>query len=346
MGSSKKYSAFGTIVSVYILLSCSVVKDSDVTSLDQLNNLKLASIEIIQNLKGSASSSTAPVVDSLYNTPSSTTIDVSGLINGLVVKQTTMAWPAFAKTKMQFRSKITAGILIKNYFYQNGKPRASAVYQNNKLKELYSFYYDKNYNLLNIYSRVFTSITAADTVRDSLVYSPGGYLKQIIRKSATTPSKAGTINFSYTKYSNYSDSTLGTGGNSSLPNPTYGSYQYIYGNCFCPNSNGNSCFGCDAQINSSASHYLIQNLQVSTIVTQLQFEDVKIINAGSCGRLQGSTDFDTYYFHPLMILKGLFARGDILLNIYAIDWWQPGAVITSSSFTTNETVTLNFNYAR
>ncbi|MBS1680582.1 MAG: hypothetical protein JST48_02625 [Bacteroidetes bacterium] len=334
-----------TLGSLLMGLSCSIVKDSDVTSLDQLNQLKLSGIEIVQDLNtASPQTYSVNVTDSLYQTPVSVPIDINNKINGSVVKQTTLEWPVFSKTKMIFRSKISSGgIEIKNYFYTNGRPRSSTVYQNNKLKEWYSFYYDINWKLTNIRSRVYTSIPSADTTiyKDSLIYNSSGYVASLVRKSPTTPSKAGTLNLSYQTYSSNSAPALGG-------NPlSYSGYNYSYSNCNCPNGSSGNCFGANLMANNGSfnARYIISSSQTSTIITQLQFEDIKN-NGGNCGGSNGSpTDYDTYYFHPLMLLRGLFTHGDILLNIYAVDWWQPGSP-TNNNPNKNETVTFNFKYAR
>jgi len=337
-----------------VLISCTMIKDSDVTSLDQLNNLKLTSIEIVQNLNSGASSSNAIVQDSLYKTPVQATIDINGKISGSVVKQTSITWPVIAKPKMIFRSKVfSTGIVIKNYFYQNGKPRSSTVYQNGQLKEWYSFYYDNNYKLTNLRSRIYLSVPAADTIitKDSLIYGISGielgHVTSILRKLPITNASPVTIHFPYT---NTYGGNINLGiSNSGGSNTTYGSYQYNYGNCLCPNNSNNSCFGCDAQLSTSqgsspTSHYLIEGQQLSNLLSQLKIIDVKVNTNGSCGQSGSATNYDTYYYHPLMLLQAWFTYGDILLNIYAIDWLEPGST-TSINVSNNETITFNFNYA-
>jgi hypothetical protein len=340
-------------VFLLVLISCTIVKDSDVTSLDQLNNLKLTSIEIVQNLNSGASSTKAVVEDSLYKTAVQATIDIDGKISGLVAKQTSIIWPVIAKTKMIFRSKVSStGIVIKNNFYQNGKPRSSSVYENGQLKEWYSFYYDNNYKLTYLRSRIYLSVPKADTIitKDSLIYGTSGielgHITGIFRKFPVTNSSV-TIHFPYTN--TYGGNVNLGVSNSGGGNTTYGSYQYNYGNCLCPSNSNNSCFGCDAQLSSSqgsspTSHYLIEGQQVSNLLSQLEITDVKVNTNGSCGQSGSATNYDTYYYHPLMLLRGFFTYGDILLNIYAIDWLSPGST-TSINVSINETVTLNFNYA-
>ncbi|GHM99611.1 hypothetical protein WSM22_11010 [Cytophagales bacterium WSM2-2] len=330
-------------------ISCSIVKDSDVTSLDQLNQLKLTSIEIIQNLNGTSSpqSYKTAATDSIYATPATTTIDFNQKVSGTITKMTSIAWPSFTKTKMLFRSKITStGIVIKNYFYKNGVPRACQVYQNNQLKEAYSFYYTSTWKLTDIRSRVYLSVPAADTIiyRDSLIYNSSGYISSLIRHfPSPLPAKSPvTINFSYQTFS--SNGGLSLGGNGPI---SYNGYSYTFGNCNCPNSSGSTCSGCDVQVgNSYTSHYITQGLQVSNIVNQFQIQDIKVTNGNNgCGGSGGPNDYDTYYFHPLMLLKGMFSHGDILFNIYSIDWLQPGAQI-SGLLQKNESVIFNFNYVR
>jgi hypothetical protein len=92
------------------------------------------------------------------------------------------------------------------------------------------------------------------------------------------------------------------------------------------------------------SHYLIESQQLSNLINQLEIIDVKVNTNGSCGQSGASTNYDTYYYHPLMFFRGMFPYGDILLNIYAIDWLKPGST-SAINVSDNETVTFNFNYA-
>jgi hypothetical protein len=335
-------SKFGYHLLLIIGFSCSIVKDSDITSLDQLNQLKLSSIDVTQNLATTnVPTASIMVTDSIYKTPVTTFIDLNNKISGTVVKQRIFTWPVFSKTKILFRSKISStGIVIRTGFYENGSPRGTTVTQNNQLKEWYSYIYDSKWKLTNIISRVYTSIPAADTTiyRDSLVYNSNGYVTSLIRKSPATATV--TLNFQYQTYS--SNGLPQLGGNSSAV--TYHGYNYNYGNCNCPNSSGNSCSGADLNANSGSlnARYIIIGDQTSSIMTQLQIEDIKA-NGGNCGNSGNTGDYDTYYFHPLMIFRGYFTHGDILLNIYSIDWWQPGAATTGGP-TTNEGITFKFNY--
>lgn len=56
-------------------------------------------------------------------------------------------------------------------------------------------------------------------------------------------------------------------------------------------------------------------------------------------------DYDTYYFHPLMILRNQVPLGNYLFVIYAIDWLEPGPALSQTNFTRNEFVTFNLIYA-
>lgn len=326
-----------------VLYSCTIVQNSDITSLSQLNSLSIKSIDIIQNLDSLNLTSSATVIDSVVS--SLVTIDINNKINGTVTKLTKITWPTVnPKSKLKFRSGVTSGIQVRNYFFQNGLPRSSQVVANNQLKEWFTFYYDNNWQLTNFRSRIYTS-TAPDTTvyRDSLIYNSSssyiGYIGSLVRKAPYTPSQSGTINFPYATYG----SDIGLGGG----NVTYLGYNYGFGNCLCPNNSGNSCSGCTVSSgNNSNSSFIVKPLQVGALLSQLQIEDVKVHNNSSCQNAGGGgTNYDTYYFHPLMLMRSLFSHGDALLNIYSIDWWQPGPQI-SSPLNNNETVTFNFNYGQ
>jgi len=330
-----------------ILFACTIIQSNDITSLSQLNNLNLNSIVIAQNLDSGSLTSTAILIDSVMNEP--VKIDVNSTINGNVTKQVKINWPSVASnSKLKFKSGITSGIVIKNTYYQNGMPRASLVYENDQLKEAYTFFYNNNGQLTNFVSKIYT--TPSPTLySDTLIYNSSGvalgYVGSIVRKTSSSNTVT-TIIFPYTTYGNSSNVGLGTGqggGN----NPTYQGYNYGFGNCLCGNNAGNSCSGCSISFgNGSSSNFIISPLQVGRLMNQLQIEDVKITSNSNCGGSGSPTSYDTYYFHPLMLMRGLFIHGDALLNIYSIDWWHPGHAINSSNFTMNETVTFNFNYGQ
>ncbi|HTH56091.1 MAG TPA: hypothetical protein VL728_08585 [Cyclobacteriaceae bacterium] len=320
--------------------SCSIIKDSDITSLSQLNQLRLSGIDVTQNLATTiVPTATIAVTDSIYKTPITTTIDLNNKINGTIVRQSIFTWPVFTKTKMIFRSKISStGIVIRTSFYDNGNPRGTTVSQNNQLKEWYSYLYNSQWRVTNVISRVFATDTTV--YNDSLIYNTQGYVSTLLRRSKGAPLV--TLNFQYQTYS--SNSLPQLGGSSSAVQ--YNGYNYNYGNCNCPSSSGNSCSGADLNTNSGQlnARYIITGAQTNSILTQLEIDDIKT-GGGNCGNSGNTGAYDTYYFHPLMINRGYFTHGDILLNIYSIDWWLPGAVTTGGP-TTNEGITFKFNYAR
>ncbi len=330
---------FFLAVLLCLLFGCTIIQSSDITSLDQLNKLTVKSIDITENLSTQSLTATATLVDSIMNAP--VFIDINNTINGTVAKQTKITWPAVTSdSKLKFRSGVTTGIVIKNTYYQNGMPRHSFIYGNNLLKEWYSFYYDINFNLTNVRSRIFASPDTA-VYRDSLIYNTSGfqswYVSSIVRKSPYNPSKAGTINFTYSQYSPYV----------SLNGPVqYAGLQYNPSNQNCPNGTSiDNCFGSsfidNASPNSSSS-YVINTSQVGNLLNLLSIADLKINNNGGAPR-----NYDTYYFHPLMLMRNLFSHGNFLLTIYMIDWWQPGQPVSGpTNFTKNETVTFNFNYGQ
>jgi hypothetical protein len=346
----KSQSALGILY--LVLISCTIVKDSDITSLDQLNKLKLSSIEIKQSLSGLGSGQSltgiAAITDSAVNIPQ--TIDINATINSTLTKLTRINWPTVpSNSKLKFRSGATSGITIATYYFQNGMPRSTSVLVNGQLKEWYTPFYNANWQLTNFRSRIYNT---ADTIvyRDSLTYYTSGfeqgYVGSIVRQTnQTAASKAGTIAFHYVNYG--SNNNIGLGSNIGN-NVVYAGYNYDYGNCLCPNNSGNSCTGCTLSFGSgNTSHFIATPLQISTLLSQLQIEDIKISNSSSCNSGSPSTNYDTYYFHPLMLTMGLYPHGNLLLDIYSIDWWQPGSTTAGINITSpTETVTFNFNYGK
>jgi hypothetical protein len=338
MLSLRKFSAFLSLVT---FVGCSIVKDSDVTSIDQLNSLKLRSIEIIQSLSSSPLSNTATIIDSAANSP--VTIDFAKSIPGTIVNFQLIKWPNVpTNSKLQFSSGVTSGITLSISFYQNGLPRTTAVYQNGIPVEVYKFLYNQNWQVTHLVT-TDSIISASNTVyyRDSLVYNSSGLVASLIRIYSKTSHT--TLNYAYSQYGNNTN----LGGSS----VSYGSLNYFFGNCLCPGNSDGSCFGCSSNSTSGGgntqSNYIIQQNQTLDLLSQLTIEDVKITNGSNCGSGSGAgTNYDTYYFHPLMILKNKFSHGDVLLNIYSIDWWKQGAPLSQTNYKGNESISLNFNYAQ
>ena len=79
-----------------------------------------------------------------------------------------------------------------------------------------------------------------------------------------------------------------------------------------------------------------------TTITDLRY------GRGSPNQCDCSRELDSYYLHPLMILRDVVPQGGTLLWVYAVDWWKPGTaqVQLGNNFTKNDVVQLNFNYAQ
>jgi hypothetical protein len=98
---------------------------------------------------------------------------------------------------------------------------------------------------------------------------------------------------------------------------------------------GNNGGGSLTSISTKSTH-VFQNL------ASIEISDTKINNNGGGGCCR---NYDTYYFHPSMLLGEKLTGDMMLLHIYMLDWWQPGPELTgNSNFTMNEAVKINFNY--
>jgi hypothetical protein len=84
--------------------------------------------------------------------------------------------------------------------------------------------------------------------------------------------------------------------------------------------------------------YGVMNLVV--LPGQYYIQDINKDVSKFCNN-QCSQGNDTYYLHPLMVLKDQFNSGDVLLFMYMVDWWQPLSQVESTS---DEKVTFTFEY--
>lgn len=328
MANRKIHFALGLLI--LLAFSCSIVKDSDVTSLDQFNKLKLKSFEIIQTtLSGNSSALATLKYDSAVD-------GISGSTGAHVSRRQAFSFPALGSNKMKLKSGTTAATEIQIAYRDNGTPNIFIIYQGGVEVETYRFFYNANNQLIKLVSLFGPISNPTSVTKDTLIYAPvGGLLSSLIRN----PKSPSPIPF-----------TLDFGSSGS-----FGSWQgvkYNLGTQYCNNSNGNAnvCGDFQKQVNGGQSNTnpLIFEQNQSTLgkTGQTTITDLRY-GKGSPNSCDCSRELDTFYLHPLMILRDVVPQGSTLLWIYAVDWWKPGtAQIQLSNFTKNDVVQLNFNYAQ
>lgn len=299
-----------------LLVSCTIIKDNDVTSQKKLDSLRLKSVEIAQ-VTDSGSSTIVAVVTS------DSVVNIS-IPNGKINRKVWMDWPAFGNYKLKLKSGVTTAFKTYTSYLESGKPYTFHIFRNDTLiVESYRFRYDANGRLNKILS--FTkSCCDTPTSNDTVIYDRGK-LASIIRRS-DDPSKAGTFLFTF-QNSNPLDQLIKF---------TFQGMEY-----------GNPCQNCGPSW--GGNYYVVPGTTGFPAgvmnLTSFQREYLSIQDRNN--NLQGCSGsgcirwIDTFYFHPLMMLKDQFEFGDELLFIYMVDWWQP---ISTKESPNDEKVTFSFKY--
>jgi hypothetical protein len=193
-------------VLMVLFFSCSLLDDSDVTSTDDINDLKLKSITILQELQNEIRTRVAQSTESAISnvTPE----------GNVLTKEATITFPEITNDwKFKFRSGVTGtGITIKNRFFANGMVYSCQVYKDNDEMESYTF----RYNTKNQPDQLITTIKYSEifTTTDNLNYdnlgNPGGIIRTSndparegtfeLGKSTTKPCGTDAFNFIFKEY--------------------------------------------------------------------------------------------------------------------------------------------------
>jgi hypothetical protein len=324
--------SFGVLL--LVLISCTIVKDSDITSVSQLNSLSLKSFEIVQNLQTGSSSALATLkYDSVASRISPPTGAHISRVKGF-------ALPALGNHKMTLKSGANAATVVKIEYRDNNTPDRFRIFQGDSLLEDYKFFYNSNNQLIKLVVD-FNPIDNKPNilhVEDDITYpvAPAIYPSTIVRKSSNaTLTQSGT--FTFQTCSNCGGSSAET------INPVIFSQgnQQLYQINF--NTGGNNCnssnyypYNCGglSKSNSGGGSNGNQN--------QLNFQHNFTFNKTLQTFLTSWSNTDTYFFHPMMILRDVVPQGSLFFWFYSVDWF----VTSNNSFANNDKVTINLNYAK
>lgn len=308
-------------------ISCTIVEDTDIKTPQEFKSLPLKSIEINQETtKGKKSTLILPLYDSVQNFTDPNT-------GAKIVRKVGYSMTDFGNLKMKLRSGTSGNAEIFIYYKTGDYPYTFGILKGDSIVELYRFRYDGN-NKLN---KIVTFINPIDNLprtvftSDTLIYT-SATISSIVRKSPIDPSKEATINIQYG----------GSGNFMSVSNFTYLSFQYQQSQGNCPNNaNADVCAGYFAMPTqggggSNSSYTLSAAVMIDRLI-QLRLLDYKF-SSGS------NRDYDTYYFHPLLLMRDQFSQGGFLSIFYCIDWFVPGPVLNNTNFSQDESVSINFNY--
>jgi hypothetical protein len=316
------------VVAAFIF-SCTIMEDGDITSQEELDNLKLLSIDIEQQASGGTSSSVARVTsDKAVNIP------VAG---GVVKRQIWMEWPALsANSKLKVKGGTTSTFRSYASFLEGGKPWTFYLFSSGSdstILELYSFRYNSSGRLASVTTRVPYVNGGPATTYDTLVYDNGGRLLNsggFTRRYPATNTTATITSLNY----NTSDNSY-----------YLGNYDF-QGIKYAKPCQGNGCneatWGGNYHAVSTNNNFPVGVMNLSTFQKEyLSIQDFNKITQTCQNGSACNAWIDTFYLHPLLILKDQFDHGNDLLMIYMIDWWKHTTALPS---TANEKVTISFNY--
>ena len=296
-----------------LLISCSILEDTDITSVDELEDLKLKSIQITETLNGNAITNTATVMEEVINDP----------LRPSLTKRVTISWPSFTNPKFQFRSGVTSNISIVSEYFTDGRIKFWRVKSSGIEKETYEFVYGNGV----LYALQTTIIANLDTTLYKDIYSSAD--------SYNFP----TERISFTKAHPKGETIAVFGSNESFATPCSYKFVWQYGTCE-PTSPSTCKWTEKKQYNyCDGSNFYILNkdntegarTQFSALSTGQQLQEVYFGETQDTGSCCG----DKYYFHPY-----LFMAGDFRLKIlYAADWWKDDINFTGIS---NQSVRIKF----
>lgn len=297
-----------------MLLSCTILENTDITTASELKALKLKNIEVTETLNGNTITNSATITEEAINDPSQPSLS----------KRISISWPYSSNSKFQFRSGATSDITLVSEYLYNGKIKFWRVKSSGKEVEKYEFLYDPN-GVLGLLKT--TIITNSDTTTYSDSYSSDVYNFPMVRWASTKAHPKG-------------EPVANFGSDKSLPTPCSYKFVWQFGTCVSTSSTTCEWTGkkqynyCDAN-----NFYILNKDGTEGGRAQFQVIENELLEEVYLGENQstGSCCGDRFYFHPY-----LFMPGDIRVKInYAIDWWKDD---NSFSGATDQSVRLKFNY--
>jgi hypothetical protein len=306
MPSLRKFYAFAFML---CCLSCTIIEDSDIMEESELDALKLIGIDIVQGTTGEETTTASFAITDDQEVNMTT-------VNGTVTRVVDFEIDNFTSSKMKFRSGLTGDLNGYIFYLNDGRPHTFAVGKGTIVHELYRFKYNTAKKLIRI-----TTFSGEDEIltSDSLLYNTEGYITSLVRQAYTEGGFSGTISMEY----------IGQDEFVSLSEVKIGSVEYQQqSNGGCPNNTPqNNCTSFSRFIPGQGGgdvRVVIINVDGIGLQDEFSLQDNRI-NVQS----YQNREPDTYYFHPMMLLKENLDKGDDLMSIYIVDWWSIGASLTS-----------------
>ena len=304
------------------VFSCTIIEDSDITSQKELDKLQFVSIEIKQETSSGTSTAVASVT-------SKREVNIT-VPAGKLTRQVWMDWPALSGKKLLLKSGVTTAFKSYTSFLESGKPWTFYLFSaDSTILELYSFRYNASGRLSNIISRVPYVLNGPATSNDTLIYKTSGELTSITRKYPATSTTTTFTNLNYRT----SDNSF------KLIQFNFQGMQYEVP---CSGGGCGPQWGGNYHVSPVSTGFPAGVMNLATFPREyLSLQDFNNINQNNCGSTGCNAWIDTFYLHPLMMLKDQLNAGDDLLFIYMVDWWKP---TTTQQSTNNEKVTFSFKY--
>ncbi len=317
-----------------IVFACTIIEDSDITSISELNSLKWNGVQFVQETNSGNSSAMMQLV---YDSVKNVVDPVTGV---LIVKKMKFSLPSLANRKMRLRSGTDANTNLYISYKSGNQPFNVWITKGDSIVELYRF----RYNTSNVLSKIISIINPADDLppkawtNDTLIYNTNNRIGSMTRRSPIgTPT--GTISVEY-----YNPPNTG------IIKVTFSGRSYQSAGFSCNDGGStNTCGGYQIQPWSSQPPQLgFRFNNLSTLSTTESFTDQRFYSDNSSGCQGCSRELDKYYLHPTMIVRSQLPLGNDLTMIYMIDWWVPGTIdpVTNQNLNKNDVVNLNFTYVQ
>lgn len=318
-----------------VAFSCTIIQDNDITSADQLSKLKWQGVEIKQETsKGNSSTAATLLYDSAVNL-----IDTS--TGAKITRRMRFSLAPLGNLKMKLRSETTAKTELYVSYKEGNQPYTVGIYSGDSVVEIYRFRYNSTSSTAKL-NKIITILNPVDglpeTLRtnDTLIFDNSGKLASITRRSPDA-TKTGTITLEYLSSPSPGLSKITWDPTSSTVNSTYQQFQQNQNSC--PNGTyTNECGAFSISVTCPPSG--------SCPSPQVNFLFNNTNALLSQGVLMDYRRLDTYYLHPVMLLKNQLTLGGDLFIIYMIDWWSAAPVTNTSqnNNNNNDVVTFNFLY--
>jgi hypothetical protein len=293
-----------------VLLSCSILEESDITSSDDLKQLKLTSLEVTETLDGFSTTKAALVKDE----------SVNEVVEGATIsKRVTISWPTFTNPKLLFKSGATTEIQIIAEYFANGRVKFWRVKSGGTEVEKYIFRYD-----------AIGAITSLQTYFNNALWYDDTFIQ-------------GDLNFPSVRNQNVPNNTT------NRPKGVFGGTPLSVNNCGwgfvwqydldC--SSGKCIWTNQKEYNycSIENFYIVNKGGMAGGKISYNVFESDLIEEILIGESEGANAccLDKFFFHPF-----LFMKADNRVRIqYAVDWWQEN---NDNSNNKNRSVRVKFIY--